>query len=49
MCLAHLLDVVSLLAGSNRNSYVVQGTDGPRPMAIFELLDYIVNEVCCVL
>ena len=24
-------------------------TDGPRPMAIFELLDYIVNEVCCII
>lgn len=48
LCGHPMLDVVSLLSGSNRNSYVVQGTDGPRPMAIFELLDYIVNEVCCV-
>lgn len=32
-----------------RNSFVCPpGADGPRPMAIFELLDYIVNEVCLV-
>ena len=37
--------------GTNRNSYnfptpPAVGMDGPRPMAIFELLDFIVNEVC---
>lgn len=31
------------LTGS-RNSYVPSANGGPRPMAIFELLDYIVNE-----
>lgn len=36
-----------LLAGY-RYSYVPSANGGPRPMAIFELLDYIVNEVCCV-
>jgi len=29
---------------SPRQSYFPGGTNGPRPMAIFELLDYIVNE-----
>lgn len=37
------------LKGTNRNSYnfptpPAVGIDGPRPMAIFELLDFIVNE-----
>ncbi|XP_069138596.1 dual specificity mitogen-activated protein kinase kinase 1-like isoform X1 [Argopecten irradians] len=35
------------LKGSNRNSFsfpTPPGSDGPRPMAIFELLDFIVNE-----
>ncbi|KAL3866772.1 hypothetical protein ACJMK2_044045 [Sinanodonta woodiana] len=35
------------LKGTNRNSFNFPsppGSDGPRPMAIFELLDYIVNE-----
>lgn len=39
------------LKGTNRNSYnfptppaMAMGIDGPRPMAIFELLDFIVNE-----
>nr|ALG64477.1 mitogen-activated protein kinase kinase 1 [Tegillarca granosa] len=35
------------LGGTNRNSFnfpTPPGSDGPRPMAIFELLDYIVNE-----
>ncbi|CAC5406560.1 MAP2K1 [Mytilus coruscus] len=35
------------LAGTNRNSFnfpTPPGSDGPRPMAIFELLEYIVNE-----
>ena len=35
------------LIGTNRNSFnfpTPPGSDGPRPMAIFELLEYIVNE-----
>lgn len=35
------------LMGPNRNSFnfpTPPGSDGPRPMAIFELLEYIVNE-----
>lgn len=37
------------ILGPNRNSFnfpTPPGSDGPRPMAIFELLEYIVNEVC---
>lgn len=44
------------ILGTTRTSYnfptpcvpVAPGSDGPRPMAIFELLDFIVNEVCYV-
>ena len=36
----------SLFAGCRQVEYV-PGSNGPQPMAIFELLDYIVNEVCC--
>ena len=39
------LGSVFLLAGG-RNSMTLPGQDGPAPMAIFELLDYIVVEVC---
>ena len=45
--------VLFAFVGTNRNSYnfptpPAVGIDGPRPMAIFELLDFIVNEVCYV-
>ena len=45
--LAECDDKISLCFLVARNSFVCPpGADGPRPMAIFELLDYIVNEVC---
>lgn len=55
-CLFVLMIFVAILfafVGTNRNSYnfptpPAVGIDGPRPMAIFELLDFIVNEVCYV-
>ena len=34
--------IAAIFESDNDNSVI----DGPRPMAIFELLDYIVNEVC---
>ena len=48
-----LLQFLFAFLGTNRNSYnfptpPAMGIDGPRPMAIFELLDFIVNEVCYV-
>ena len=48
-----LLQFLFAFVGTNRNSYnfptpPAMGIDGPRPMAIFELLDFIVNEVCYV-
>ena len=45
--LAECDNEISLCFLVARNSFVCPpGADGPRPMAIFELLDYIVNEVC---
>ena len=42
-----LLHFYFVLAGG-KNVYVPSANVGARPMAIFELLDYIVNEVCWV-
>ena len=40
------LGTLSFLLSGGRNSMTLPGQDGPAPMAIFELLDYIVIEVC---
>lgn len=48
VCICHTMVIFSCFLVA-RNSFVCPpGADGPRPMAIFELLDYIVNEVCSV-
>lgn len=47
-CFIFVFFILCIL-GTNRNSFnfpTPPGSDGPRPMAIFELLEYIVNEVC---